>query len=1111
MTMNAKRCSIVAALALGCASPTFAGWTIDEAAPPGNAQALSMRGAPTIGGMVDVVFQDQPGTAVYFGLALAGSFEATPAGTILLDGPSMRFPLWHGVTDASGVAGFAIPWSGQVVGLGFYGQALLVRPDGTPILTNRSAIVTAGAHAAVSPSSIVVDQVGQHQQLHAFLEQGLVRVEVTGAAQTSFATADASVVGVDAAGVMAFAGIGTALVTATFDGLPAAANVKVDPTAAPEVAAAIGPAGGAVALANGSGVDVPPGALAAGQTISVRQVPQPAGTILPPNSLAVGAAYEFEPDGLTFAKEVRTSLALDPAQVPPGYDADSALVHVLLPGGRFVVDSQSGPPGEEDLVETANQELSVAGKTITARSRHFSCRAAIVAAGLTSVVLDGGNGNTLAVFQRLKQTQPGPGPDGKYGRANCNDDGDTKSNGTPLVDEADEFMCSGGLCPGPCDDVDAMIDTRPATDIRYIVLHCTAGPAGNTFGGETALAASSTWAYWAHYYVGKDGTIVQSSLDTQITQHVKNNNAAGTPGNGINNGNSIGIEIYSNEGVQNYPGRQLSAVVRLCDYLIRRYPNIARPSAADPDGNLITHAEQDEDPTRKTDPINQFRTAVMGSPSIQEVVYRALRANHEGVINAKGGDALGQWTAGNAGDVRFEAGVSALENDYVDSRPSLAVQSGASVPLGAATNLMHVLVEGTLRITADAALDVDGVLYVGPNATIDARGGFDGHNAYELKVASDGFALIEGRVLINGTDKLGPTELPPWNQPPFPAAGSGSGPGGNGQDFEFKTAAPGPLWIPTIVARGGDGSSATSGIILGGGHGGAVTILAHDNGYGDRIAIELEGRANTVAADQHEVGLPDYLPPPPPFNQMTVITPAPLASGTCPADPFATTSYLRPVSSQRLAIGRVIEPVSLAVGANVSPFVRGIVTAGGLGSPQSTTGPNPGSPGGEGGAITITNSSAGRIRCVQDAQLFSGAGVEKLAYVLFTTGCGDFAYFEVPNGGTGGKGGLNGGKGGAGGAAGAIAITGIIAPATAQASLAPTALTPVLGHDNNSPNTSAGLTIGSLLRFGPQNLTTGSVRGSGGSAGGATTGSAGTFGAAGAPGTTTINGSIVFP
>jgi hypothetical protein len=963
--------------------------------------------------------------------------------------------------------------------------------------------VSNGPVAVANSPLIAVGAPGTLQPVQVFRDVAGTRCEVTTEPGTTFLSLSPSVASVNSTGLLQFVTQGTADIVTSSSGLTATTHVVVDATAPAKVQAPIGAAGGVLHMANGTGVSIPPQALSSSQMITLEALPLPPGTTLPTDSTMVSEAIEFSPIGLTFSNDVTVTMAVGASGVPAGYDPESALIHMLAADNELGVEADTGPLGDEDLVESVNQSYDPATQMVSAQVRHFSRRALAARRNLTETILTAPDGTTLKVQQSLKTQKPGPGPDGKYGVPNCDDNG---KNG---VDDAGEFKgVSGGPCTGPIDDESVPIPTRTANSISYIVLHSTAGTAKSTFAGEVSWASSDRNPAWAHYYVGKDGTIVQVSSDTDIANHV-----FGT-GAGVNNANAIGIEIFDNVNVTHYTGRQLSAVVRLCDFLMRSYPGIVRPTVDAP-GNMITHAAQDPRPPAKkhNDPTGEFRTGIMPSPSLEEIVSRALilEGRTNAVINARGGDAVGLQNPGIGGTVRLEAGVSSLENDFDDRRTTVQVPAGSTSTFSGSTARMHVLAGGTLRFTAPATLDLDGILYVGPQGCLDARGmPMDGSSGFNLNIVSDGFALIEGRILVNGTDKLSSTEIAPFNQPPFPVIGSGNGDGGNAGEFVFRGAAPGPLWVPTIITRGGDADSADANFFKPGGKGGDVNIVANANGHNDYVAVLFEGRANDPAPDQAEVGMPDYLPPPPPFNLMPVVTDSPITSGTCHVPIDSPPNYVRPLASERLALGREINSTTRVVGRDVSRFHRGIITSGGIGGAESSTAMI--SPGGQGGNVTISNLSPGIIKFVNGVQVISGAGAERLASVISVAGggCGDFKYFELPSGGMGGRGALNGGPGGTGGNSGNIVIQGTIYPHTTPIAPSPTAQ-PILGYNGDNPNFSGGITLGSLLVFGTEGFSTSSCRGSGGSPGGASSGFPGSFGAAGIHGTTIVNGTALFP
>jgi hypothetical protein len=973
------------------------------------------------------------------------------------------------VTDGAASLGFA-----PAGGAGVTTDTISIVQDRTvpfdPAVLSFSFACPAGAadRLEVLPTRVRTRSIGSSSALAAHFETGCGRSDVTADPGTSYTSDAPGVVTVSAAGVLTFESPGSALVTVTHGGVSRQVEVEVDSDALELAEGPIGPAGGSVHLPDTTGLEIPPGALDAATLLAVAEVPEPPGAVVPSDGEPVGGVFRFTPDGQTFRQPVTLAIHYDPGAIPGGFAPEDLLVHVLGEDGTFYIDSlTNGPLGEAALVETVGQSVELASQRVSVQTDHFSDRALIARPplGLTMpTTLTAPDGATLPVFRFLKTQKPGP---------------------------------AGGPAFVP-------VPTRAAGGIQHIVLHST-GNASNAvrFSGEVLNAQQPANRAWAHYYVGKDGTIVQISADTDVANHTRSNAALG-----ITNDNAIGIEIFNNSPNQNYPGRQVSAIVRLVDFLMRANPGIDRPSNADPEGNLITHARVD--PARRTDPENQFRTAVMGSPSLEEIVYRALRdsaasgaAEHAGIVITKGGDALGAGTApGNAGDVAFLAGLSALENDFADSRTTLQVGPGTTVFSGS-TDRMHILVDGTpaspavLRLGADTTIDLDGILYVGPNGVLDARGAPDGGSGFDLEFTSDGFALVEGEVLMNGADKLG-TEVAP-----FPS-GSGSGAGGNGGSLTFRTAAPGPLWIPTIIARGGDSDDALAAAPAAAGFGGAVRIAADSNAVDDPIRIYFEGSERSRTLQDAGFAL-DHLPPPAPFNQMPVVQPlgSGIATGLCPA-PLTSSTYIRPVATERLALGRQIDTTTHAFGAEIGLFRRGILTVGGLGA-KGVSG-MAGLAGGPAGDISISNETTGGLQFRSLYQLYAGAGAEEMGFVIFVVGggCGDFKFFRAATGGLGGFGGLNGGPGGPGGAGGNISLSAAgFHPGTASG-------TTIFGYDGDNPNFTLGTAIGQVIAY-DLGFETNSSGGSGGISGGSSSSFPGSAGPKGSAGTTVVNGTQVYP
>lgn len=154
--------------------------------------------------------------------------------------------------------------------------------------------------------------------------------------------------------------------------------------------------------------------------------------------------------------------------------------------------------------------------------------------------------------------------------------------------------------------------------VKYIVMHST-----ETGIPLSAVRVIESWSSMgirhpgAQYVVDRDGTIYQAVDPDLATVHV--NIFKTLPG--INNDNSIGIEM-NHTGSQDYPQEQRAAVIKLVNYLQRRY-NVA-------DGDIITHryAQQGD----HTDPVNfdwdGFIATKNGFRS-QAIAYRSGRIRED--------------------------------------------------------------------------------------------------------------------------------------------------------------------------------------------------------------------------------------------------------------------------------------------------------------------------------------------------------------------------------------------------------------------------------------------------------------------------------------------------
>lgn len=111
---------------------------------------------------------------------------------------------------------------------------------------------------------------------------------------------------------------------------PAAATVSYPPTPL-VVAATVGSLGGTLINSDGTGVEIPAGALANDVTVSVTPTPDAPA---PTGATSVGTATTMGPSGLKFAKPVRVLLRFDATKLPRGVDASRIVVFTAADGSK---------------------------------------------------------------------------------------------------------------------------------------------------------------------------------------------------------------------------------------------------------------------------------------------------------------------------------------------------------------------------------------------------------------------------------------------------------------------------------------------------------------------------------------------------------------------------------------------------------------------------------------------------------------------------------------------------------------------------------------------------------------------------------------------------------
>ena len=798
-----------------------------------------------------------------------------------------------------------------------------------------------------------------------------------------------------------------------------------------EVAAAtVGAGGGSVQLTDGTSLRIPPGALAAPVTITVREIPLPVGSTLPPSASLAGKMLSLEPDGLQFNLPVTLTLPTNVELLPPSFERADALVMTRLPNGRFSIVGNGDADAESHM-----QQIDAAGGTVTARLRHFSLYGAIFAHSVGAFVAEVVNipnlpGSTLSIRRPL-----GPAPGFRQ----------TK----PV-----SHNCAAGTAQ-------VALPTRADTDILAILVHSTNGGPDHTFSGELGWGADDCNQSFAHYYIDRGGDIFQVAADQSVVNHTAN----GT----YTNGNAIGIELFNNIG-EPYDGMQVNALIRLLDYLTLRY-NIPRPQRDASTGlptrdatldRVITHSENllAKCPAiaRRCDPIGNFQSSGTrtfidaagnlaeeaipdgnaAAPSLLDMVVDALSVldrtrKHTGVINAAGGDSIGQAVGGVGGAVTVQeaaALVPVYPGPLRANHRQLVVAPNTTVtlplPQPASASFSDVMIAGRLVVSQLQFINVSGSFYLAPSGSIVVR---DGANGGPLSLSARGPAILQGLVDTRGEDA------------PSTVATQAGGNGGNvtvsiNRDHNFL--------LPAIITRGGD-----TDVALVGGNGGAVSVSLFSGnlfvGGGTGVRANLGATPNPASRSDFAINDADFtatftaadsvfprysgdkLPPPPPFN-------------------LGTIGYSRPIANQR---------TPLLKSSAQSGFSGGILTSGGMGG-AGVNGFQRGSggTGGSGGPITINAASALGLT-FRDVDLITGGDAHSTVSLIFVDpNAGLEIAYRAPTGSLGGKApavsGIanRGGDGGAGGAAGSITFNATLAPAASFFTLLPRIIgytSPVLG------------------------------------------------------------------
>ena len=446
----------------------------------------------------------------------------------------------------------------------------------------------------------------------------------------------------------------------------------------PSVQKTIGPAGGTIELQgtlNHVALKVPPGALATDTKVAIRQVPNPTPDQFVGESTPLGNTFSFEPRGLTFSKVATIRLTYRTGEVPANaydliahgmsIDSGKILVYTDGPDGLFGVDGGAQcDPEEQPGPHCLNTE---------SYAQHTS--AAWDVRGYHEIVFVSVNklSPRLLAFAGL---DPG-----------CSRN--LKSKPVQVALEAEGFRLQILRCLRP--DVKA----RPATaQIAKIVLHSPehsteSGNMRRTFTREiNGCAVNERCRFFAHYYIDRDGSIMQVVEDSNLASHILPNTELS-----VNNSNSIGIVLFNNTEFipkqPSYDRRQRTALVQLVDLLIRLHPTIQRPIFPRPSPvtnktSLLSHVEVDpknkKDPPEMSGKLNEFFYTVRtidpttkrpridvasrllpgGSPFASTLFDGVVSAvstiakNLSGpVMNKSGGDSLNLANTGSGGNIHY--------------------------------------------------------------------------------------------------------------------------------------------------------------------------------------------------------------------------------------------------------------------------------------------------------------------------------------------------------------------------------------------------------------------------------------------------------------------------
>lgn len=830
-----------------------------------------------------------------------------------------------------------------------------------------------------------------------------------------------------------------------FDGelFSSPATTTITATGSLSPAATIGASGGAVGLPDGSGVLIPPGALPSATLIGIGEIPPSNGT-LPPHAVPVSAVYRLSPSGQSFDKPVQIIIPYDANLLPKGYDEGA--ISMFRQGGEpgfHMVGSEYG----DDDPRTDGQVLDVVNRRISIRYDIFSDYRAVAARGSVGFSLGAlaVSGASVSVYQppQLRTERP------------------------------NHHLCKRRVSGQTIDDYSqGNLGTRAEANIQAIIIHSTNnGNVRRNFESELGWATSTCNRHFAHYYIRRDGSIYQVADDLIITEHTR-----ASPSLGINNANSIGIELFLNVG-EPFDGRQVAALTRLLDFLAERYA-LDRPQR---DANLgiyrrnrmlinaggdrfVAHVDVD---SGKCDPSGTFmdsgfiKPEVAGvrckdpndprvqpvplsvgatsAPALIDMVTDAVAVlardrQHTGIINTQGGDAFELGQAGHGGDIQFiedAAAVVAFVGDeertrWQENDPNLAGQP-ANTPIGPGP--LIVAPGATTMLTSRARERRDDIREY---TDVIVAGTLIINGSVGLALSGSFYVSPIGKIIIREGRHGGSLGVysrgVPIVQGLIDARGQdgveASPDGGNGGIVTFTFSHPGILLVPTAYARGGDADFANVLQFDGGprgGDGGDIIISVGDT------HVFLGG------------GIGSYLP-----ASQTQLPPFWFA-GTIEASLFNPNvgarwagDYLPPTPPTRRYAPGTTWPPPLAYRIPKrtifvqTGFKRGLLTSGGMGGTgvASSDGNQHGGRAGDGGQVQIHLGSGG-VLTFRDADIATGTEIETLShrFSLPPPAVDGLVHVECTTAGAhGGFGqdltGAPAGNGGPGGGAGAVTVSG---------------------------------------------------------------------------------------